>query len=49
MMNKISKYLCKFHVIKHNMVVEAVGLHQRYLVCGRCDGNRILLVGDKRI
>ena len=45
---RLFRYLCKFNIIKHTMVVEAVGLRQRYLVCGRCDGNRLLLVGDNR-
>ena len=47
-MNRLLKYLCKFGVIKHDMVVEAVGLRRRYLICDRCDGNRVLLVGDNR-
>jgi hypothetical protein len=47
-MTRLFKYLCKSNVIKHTMVVEAVGLRQRYLVCSRCDGNRLLLVGDKQ-
>ena len=45
---RLFKFLCKFNIIKHTMVVEAAGFHRRYLVCGRCDGNRLLLVGDKQ-
>lgn len=48
MMSSLFKYLCKFKIIKHEMVIEAVGLHRRYLVCGRCDGGRVLLIGDNR-
>jgi|14BtaG_2_1085337.scaffolds.fasta_scaffold16407_2 hypothetical protein len=48
-MIRLSKYLCKFNIIKHTMVVEAIGLRQRYLVCERCNGNRLRLLGDERI
>ena len=47
-MNNLLKYLCRFNIIKHDMVIEADGLHRRYLVCNRCDGNRVLLIGDSR-
>ena len=47
-MNSLLKYLCRLNIIKHNMVIEAVGLHRRYLVCNRCEGKRVLLIGDNR-
>ena len=47
-MNRLLKYLCQYGIIKHIMVVEAVGLRTRYLVCDRCDGKRVLLVRDDR-
>ena len=45
-MNSLLKYLCRLNIIKHKMVIEADGLHRRYLVCDRCNGKRILLIVD---
>lgn len=41
----LAKYLCRWGIIKHNMVIEARGLQERWLICDRCDGNEICISG----